>query len=184
MTALSHEHQPERAESLLRRAIELAPSDPRVYLALARVLDQAGQHEAAIDLLQRGRSNANNNLDLGLALVGAQIAAQDVKAAQQSLRDVEVGAAEYLARLDADQRKQLENRLKLLHARLELAQGEPSSAAEKLKAMLLTTAGDTQKEHSVEWSQATELLAKISAGDGAMGSGGGVLGKSGQGPTC
>lgn len=163
--AVSQESQPERAESLLRHAIDLEPSDPRVYLALARVVDQPDHHEAAIDLLQRGRSNAKNNPDLGLALVGTQIAAGDMKAAQESLRDVEAGSAEYLARLATEQRKQFDNRLKLLHARLELAQGEPMSAAEKLRAILLTTGEDT-KEHSVEWMQATELLARISAGMG------------------
>src|SRR5262249_31671245 len=132
------------------------------YLALARVLDQNGQREAAIDLLEKGRSNAKNNVDLGMALVGTQIAAQALDAAQQTLNEVEVESAEYLARLDSEQRRRLENGLKLLHARLELARGNAASAGEKLKAIFLTFAGDAQKTRSIEWMQATALLAQIS----------------------
>ena len=164
--ALSQGDQPPQAESLLRRAIEAAPEDPRAYLGLARVLELKGDNAGAVDLLQRGRKSAGHSLELSLALVDAQMAVRDVTGAKQNLHDAETEFATYLAQLDATTRKRFENQLSLLRARLDLAEDKPLPAIEKLKAVLLASGADAENKRSLEWFQATQLLARISASSG------------------
>ena len=158
--------QQTKAESLLRRAIGVAPTDPRAYLILARLLEQSDRRDEAATLLQKAQAATDNNFDVALACANTLISANKLEAAEKTLRELESQTATYLVQLDGAARIQVENRLRLLQARLDLAHDKPRSAVTKLHAILLATEAKAGYEQSLEWLQATGLLAQTHARSG------------------
>ena len=79
------------------------------------------------------------------------------------MRELEAESATYLVRLDPNQRFRTEQQLRLLNARLDIAQGKPLEAAGDLRAIIVSTESGPNAQRSVEWMQASHLLAQIHA---------------------
>ncbi|QEG36049.1 tetratricopeptide repeat protein [Bythopirellula goksoeyrii] len=157
---LAGENSPEQleeADAQLRHVIELAPEDSRGYLALASLLQQQEKTDAAVNLLRGGMKATPNSFELGLALGMLQLQTNQLEQAAATLKQLRRESSTFLARLSSERRNQLENRLRLLSARLDLAQEEPAKALAELKTIYLTeeSAGQT----SAEWIEAAQLLA-------------------------
>lgn len=153
-------------ESELSRAIKIAPTDPRAYHALAMCLEQWGRPEDAMKLLQQGRTATQDNFGLGMAFAHAQIKAGQADAAARTVQELESQKANYLVQLDSEVRTQIERQLRLLQARLDVAQGKLRQAIPVLQAILVSTDGSAADRRSTEWMQASQLLAQIHAGLG------------------
>jgi tetratricopeptide (TPR) repeat protein len=165
-TTSSVEEQQSQAETLLRRAIELAPADARAYLALAIILEKSGDRDSALKLLQDGRTATDNNFELGLAFAHFQISAEKLADVEQTLRDLESQSATYMVRLDGAARAQVENRLRLLRARLGLARGNHRASISQLQSILISTEASANNQRPPEWAEATRLLAQFYARSG------------------
>ena len=152
--------QRSKAKSLLRRAIELEPADSRGYLALATLLDQSGDRNAALELLQSGRVATENNFDLGLALANTQISAGKIEAAKQTHRELDAQSETFLVRLDPATRTQVENQLRLVQARVGLVDGSSQTSILQLQSILLESKASSGGRRSPEWVEATGLLAQ------------------------
>jgi len=150
-------------ESLLRRAIEAAPDDPRSYLALAGIREQSGNRDGALDILRRGRDTTEDRVEFDLAIANTQINDGLLDGAEQTVEELEAQSATFLARVDATSRTRFENRLHLLRARLEVAQGHYESAMTRLQPVLLTLESSLGKENSLDWIQAARLTASVQA---------------------
>lgn len=162
----SDSSQLEQAEVQLRRVIELEPRDHRAYLALAALMDQQGRGEQARELLQKGRRPTGNNINLNLALVDMELRASQWKESEETLRELDEQSAANLVQLEPSQRRRLENRLRLSHARKELGQGETDAAAAKLRSVYLSEDAASGNEPTLEWVQATQLLSSIHGRNG------------------
>ncbi len=69
-------------------------------------------------------------------------------------------------RLDTAQRSQIERQLRLLHARLDLAKGNPDTAIPVLQAVIVSAEIGPTGQRSREWIEASRLLAQVYAGLG------------------
>ncbi len=150
-----------RVEEHLRRAIRLAPQDPRAYQLLAAWLTQQGNTDEARKLLEMGWKATNEDPSLGLALAHAQIDANDLSAAAKSIGQLDAQSATYLARRDADARGQWERRLQVLKGRLLVAQDDAQAAIPILQAVVLASEAGEPGQRAPEWVQAMNLLARI-----------------------
>jgi predicted Zn-dependent protease len=148
-----------QAEAALRSVLEIAPDEPRGYLLLAMILEQSERREEALKLLQEGRGITQNNFDLGLALAHLQIGAGQMDAAKETLKALDAESASYLVRLDAAERAQADRQLRLLHARMDLAEGKMRSAISDLQSIFLLSENSPGQQSSSEWLQASRLLA-------------------------
>lgn len=155
-----------QAEIQLRRVIELEPRDHRAYLALGALMEQQGQVEQAQELLQKGLKPTGNNINLNLALVDMELRADQWEKAEATLRELDEQSAAYLVQLEPSQRRRLENRLRLSHARKELGLGETDAAASKLRSIYFSEDAASGNEPTLEWVQATQLLASIHGRNG------------------
>lgn len=164
--ALTQGGQSQQVETLLRRARDAAPDDPRPYLALARVRQQDGRSNEALDVLRQAYARLDNRFELGLALAGSLITADNTSEAERVIGEVQAKSNELLVRLDASSRIQIENQLRLLRARLALAQNKPTAAIPELQGILFAAEASPALKDSSEWLQATALLAQMSEAEG------------------
>jgi len=156
----------QQAKTLLRHAIETNPYDPRPYVLLAGILKQAGNNREAVDLLQKGYQEIGESLELGLVLVDHLIPANDLQEAARVLNEIQSNSTVQLARLETAARNQVENKIKLLRARLALAQDKPTLAIPELRSILFVADANPSNKKTVEWFQATGMLAQIAEGWG------------------
>jgi len=152
----------EQAETQLRRVIELEPRDHRAYLALAALMEQAGRAEQAAELLRKGRKPTGDNIELNLALVDLELRASQWEKAEQTLQELDSqSAATSLVQLEPSQRRRLENRLRLSHARRDLGRAETDAAAAKLRTIYISEDPARGSQPTLEWVQATQLLSSL-----------------------
>jgi len=151
----------EQAETQLRRVIELEPRDPRAYLALAALMEQTGRAEQAVEMLRKSRKPTGNDINLNLALVDLELRANEWEEAEQTLRELDEQSAASLVQLQPIERRRLENRLRLSHARRDLGREEPEAAAAKLRTIYLSEDAASGTQPTLEWQQATQLLSAI-----------------------
>ncbi len=151
----------EEAETQLRRMIVLEPRDHRAYLALAAVMEQTGRGEQAAELLRKGRQPTGNNINLNLALVDLELRASQWDKAEQTLRELDNQSAALLVQMETSQRRQLENRLRLSHARRDLGRQDTEAAASKLRTIYLSESAASGSQPTLEWVQATQLLSAL-----------------------
>ena len=160
LSRLAGENSPEQlaeADAQLRHVIELAPEDSRGYLALASLLQQQENTDAAVQLLRGGMKATPNSFELGLALGMLQLQTNQFEQAEATLKQLKTESSTFLARLPAERRNQLDNRLRLLSARLDLAQEKSSKGVAELKTIYLTE--ESAGQPSAEWMEAVQLLA-------------------------
>jgi tetratricopeptide (TPR) repeat protein len=86
--ALEGTKEPARAARWLRRAVALAPADPREPLLLGRALLASKQPKEAAQVLRAGFAQFPKATEIGTMLVDARIAAGDVAGATGALRQV------------------------------------------------------------------------------------------------
>ena len=149
------------AEKLLGRAILAAPEDPRAYLLLASVLEQSSKPDKALELLERGVDATGHDFNVELACASAQISAKKLDAAKQTMQSLESRSSAYFARLDGNTRTDVQNRMQLMLARLELAQEQPSLAVPRLKALLVTVEATPDYQQSPVWLDASRYLGQV-----------------------
>jgi predicted Zn-dependent protease len=148
------------AEVLLRRAIEAAPHDPRAYLFLARILlGQSNKSDEVLELLQRARKATGDHFEICLECANIQIGANKLDAARKTLQELDSKLPKYLVQQDSDARSRLESRMRLLRAKLDLAQGKPGPAVSGLHEILLTLESKPGHQSLPEWQDACRLLA-------------------------
>lgn len=150
-------------EATLRRIIQLAPADPRAYILLAAFLENANRPEEVLTLLQQGREATEDAFDLVLAMAHSQISANRLEQATESLSVLDKQRARFIAQLDSAARIVMENRLRIVRARLDAAQEKPREAISKLAAAIVSMEGDPAAKASAEWMQAVGLLASLHA---------------------
>ncbi len=151
----------EQAETQLRRVIELEPRDHRAYLALAALMEQAGRADQAEELLRKGHKPTGNNINLNLSLVDLELRGSQWEKAEQTLQELDRQSAASLVQLEPSQRRRLENRLRLSHARRDLGREETDAAAAKLRTIYLSEDAASGSQPTLEWVQATQLLASL-----------------------
>jgi tetratricopeptide (TPR) repeat protein len=149
------------AKAVLRRAIDLAPQDPRAYLVIAGILEKSAEHGEALAYLQQARDATKDDFQVGLAYANSQITAGKLPEARQTVQELESQLSTELVRLDGEARRQTENRLRLLRARLELAQNNSRSATTLLEAVLIAAEAAPGYQRIPEWLQATRVLAQL-----------------------
>lgn len=149
------------AEKLLGRAILAAPEDPRAYLLLASVLEQSGKPDKALELLEKGGDATGHDFNVELACASAQISAKKLDAAKQTMQALESQSSAYFARLDGDKRTDVQNRMQLMLARLELAQDQPRLAVPRLQALLVTVEARPDYQRSPVWLDASRYLGQV-----------------------
>lgn len=156
------------ANSELRRVIETTPEDSRAYLALVEVLKLQGLTPEAIRLLNDVVARIEDKFRLQLTLATLLLESNQISDAEATLERLQRDNTTYLASLDREHRIQLENQLRLLTARIAVAQGNSKEAISDLKTIYLggdmAAAGDRR---SPEWLQASQLLATIYQQQGA-----------------
>jgi tetratricopeptide (TPR) repeat protein len=157
----------EIANTQLRRVISDTPEDIRAYLALVEVLKLQNRQDEAIRLLQDVIARVNDKIDLQLALATLQIDAKQVSEAQKTLARFQRDNTTHLARLDRSKRNQVENRLRLLTAKIALLQDKFAEATTELKTIYLGAGETGNTGLSPEWVEACQLLATTSQLQGA-----------------
>jgi predicted Zn-dependent protease len=153
-------------ESLLRRAIDAAPQDPRPYLILANMLAQSNKSEEVLELLRRARKATDDDFEILVVCANIQVSSNKLKDARQTLQELDAKLPTYLVPLKGEARLQVENRLRLLRARLDLAQDKHESAVSSLHEILLTLESKPAHQTSPEWKDACGLLALFHARSG------------------
>ncbi len=86
--ALEGLKQPARAVKWLRKAVALAPPDPREPLLLGRALLAAHQPKEAAAALKKGFDQFPQTFEIGTLLADARVASGDLNGAQGTLREV------------------------------------------------------------------------------------------------
>jgi tetratricopeptide (TPR) repeat protein len=159
----SDEKSRSHAESLVRRAIDVAPYDARSYLVLAGMLEQSNERDKALGVLESGRRATDGNFDVCLECARLQISTNKLDASRETLRELETRRPTYLVELDGDARIRVENRLGLLRAQLDLAQGNLRAAVARLHAIRLILEAKQGHDEIPEWLDACRLLADTHA---------------------
>lgn len=157
----------EVASTELRSVIDAAPEDLRAYLALVEVLKLQNQPGEAITLLQDVIGRTDEKVELQLALASLQLESNQVAEARSTLERLQRESTAFLARLERGQRDRFENRIRLLTARIELAQQHVAKAITELKTIYLGGDVAGAGRRSPEWGQACHLLAVIYQDQGA-----------------
>jgi tetratricopeptide (TPR) repeat protein len=156
----------EEANTQLHQVISKTPEDLRAYLVLVEVLKLQNRPDEAIRLLQDVIGRVKDDFDLQLALATLQLGSQQVAEAQKTLEQLQRESTTYLVRLDRNKRIQNENKLRLLTAKIALAQDKLVNADTELKAIYLGEDQTTRTEPSPEWGEACLLLATIAQRQG------------------
>ena len=150
-----------KAEDYLRRAIKSQPQDPRAYLALSELFTASGEHGRAIQILRQGRALVGeDNIKLLSNLVSALIYDAELEKADHYVLELEKTVSNLSSELVSVARRRLDNRVRILHARLAFAQGKWGSAVARLKAVLASSQREQNDFQSTNFRQAMVLLAQ------------------------
>ena len=150
-----------KAENYLRRAIDSQPQDPRAYLALSAVFRASGDHDRAVQILHQGRAIVGEgHIDLLSYLVSALINSAELENASRYVLELEETVRNRSPELVSVAKQQLDNRVRILHARLAVAQGKWGSSVAGLKAVLASSRREQDNLQSTSSHQAMVLLAQ------------------------
>ena len=123
-------------------AIKSDPQDNRGYLGLAKVLSAQGKRNDAVDVLRRGIQFVGTS-DFAIRSDWAALltAVNRLTEAEQIIESLERTATTILPLMNAAERQELRNGLRLLRSQWLFASDEIPRAIQDLKAMLITPVG-------------------------------------------
>ena len=147
------------SESILSHAMEVAPDDPHPFMALAALKEREGDRDGAIDVLNRGRESTGNQFDFDLVIADMLARAGRVEEAKKLVAELELRSPSVLAQVNATIRTGIENKLRILRARLDMAQADLESAIRELQPIALTERASRNREETPVRGQALRLLA-------------------------
>ncbi len=154
----------EQVEHILEHVIDVAPRDPRGYLALAKIRTRSGNHARAVSILQQGRSLVGQgSVELEIALCESLLQDGQQEKADTTIAELERTVSSLLPMLAANVRRTIENRLRLLRARQALTRGALQPAIVSLRSILTPSDSGKAELQSTEALQALELLARSMA---------------------
>ena len=159
--AMAKDNDLQQAEKLLRRANQVEPEDGRIYLALGTLFKKQGNEDGAIEILREGSKVAQSQkFDIDITLVDLLLVAQEHDKAEKILTQLERDSVLRIARLKPEEKVVVENQIRLLHARLDLARQRIQPAFTALRAIITSTKAVDAKSVSAQALQARILLAR------------------------
>jgi tetratricopeptide (TPR) repeat protein len=153
-----------KAEERLNEAIRLAPEDTRAYLLLSQMLAARQKHQEAVTVLAKARGAAPEDLQLGLQYVETLLNAGDTAKATEEFAQVARSARAIAPQLTGDARQLIENRVRILNARLALADGNFNEVVGPIQEVLTSTSNEPVEGRSRETLLALDLMAQGLAG--------------------
>lgn len=153
------------AERRFKQAIESNPQDNRGYLGLAKVLSAEGKRNEAVEVLRRGiRFVGASDFSLRSDWAALLTAVNRLEEAEQIVDSLERTAASIAPLMNAAERQELRNGLRLLRAQWLFAAERYPRAIQDLKAMLTTPLGarvSSLLQHSQGYSMLGNCYAAI-----------------------
>jgi tetratricopeptide (TPR) repeat protein len=151
------------AEKRFKEAIEADPQDNRGYLGLAKVLSAQGKRAEAVEVLRRGiRFVGASDFALRSDWAALLTAVDRLTEAEQIIDSLERTAASVAPLMNAAERQELRNGLRLLRAQWQFAAESYPRAIQDLRAMLTTPVG-ARTSGMLQHSQGYSLLGNCHA---------------------
>lgn len=145
------------AESQLRKVIDAAPQGTKAYLALARLLQDSGQTDSAIETLKQAHEVASpDDLSPEFALVELLIAENRTQSVKEELKTLQQKADALLPRLPTPLKLLRGNQIRFLRAQASVAEGDFASAVAILNA--IRASSGPEAEQSGETSRMASFL--------------------------
>ncbi|MBN1854028.1 MAG: tetratricopeptide repeat protein [Pirellulales bacterium] len=152
------------AMAYLRRVIESQPEDQRGYLAYAQLLSQSGDHETAKQVLHQGcQAIGENHIELLSALIAVLIDNNELDSADKYLQQLEKNIRDRLLQLSKNAKRSLDNRLRLLHARIAFGRKQWNLATSNLKVVVTAAEREDVDFLFPDTRQAIFLLGQVMA---------------------
>lgn len=150
------------AQQSVLRVIELQAQDPRGYLVAARLRGLAGDLRGAAEILEQGRKKLPTvNLDLEYFLASVLLDLGNADQARAITTEFSKELDRWLPELSTAGRINLENKRRLLHGRLALADGDLPRASREFEAIIASSDEAADSAMSLELIVAHDLLANI-----------------------
>ncbi len=150
------------AIALARQAIQKKPSDSRGYVALAELEAAQGRWSAAAAAIQQGRRAIGaSDLSMDNLLTFFLIQSGDFEGGANSLAQLEESFQAKLPELNIAYRRNLQNQMQLMRARLAVAGDDLHGAAVLLKGIVAGAQQGQLGQLTPLGVQAKELLAKV-----------------------
>ena len=152
----------DNASAIVQKAIDSSPNDARGYMALAQLEGTRRNWSAAVKALRDGRRIVGpNNLVFNSLLTSFLIHANDVNGAKESFKELEEAFQSQLAELNSIGRRNIQDQLQLLRAKIAAADGDLASAVISLKAVVASAEQSGASQATQLNVEATELLGQF-----------------------